>query len=140
MIAARAVQGVGAALPVPGGLALISATFPESERGRAIGTWSGASGITAALGPVLGGYRVDHFSWTWALLINAPFALAVLIITWTHVPESRNPHAAPTVDVRGARLVTLGLSIVLFLRSACARGWLRRRCGAAALPEDTNSR
>src|SRR5215831_18109739 len=66
LIAARAVQGIGAALLVPGSLALISASFDERERGRAIGTWSGFSGITAALGPVLGGYLVDTLSWRWA--------------------------------------------------------------------------
>jgi MFS family permease len=77
LIAARAVQGMGAALLVPGSLALISALFPQGERGRAIGTWSGFSGITAALGPVLGGYLVDHLSWAWAFLINLPFAIAV---------------------------------------------------------------
>ncbi len=114
LIAARAVQGVGAALLVPGSLALISATFAQNERGRAIGIWSGASGITAALGPVLGGYLVDHFSWAWAFLINLPFALAVLAITWRHVPESRNPQAPPTLDVRGALLVTLGLGGVVY--------------------------
>jgi EmrB/QacA subfamily drug resistance transporter len=114
LIAARAVQGIGAALLVPGSLALISATFAQSERGRAIGTWSGASGITAALGPVLGGYLVDHFSWAWAFLINVPFALAVVVITWRHVPESRNPQAPPALDVRGALLVTLGLGGVVY--------------------------
>jgi EmrB/QacA subfamily drug resistance transporter len=114
LIAARAVQGVGAALLVPGSLALISATFPQSERGRAIGTWSGASGITAALGPVLGGYLLDHFSWAWAFLINLPFALAVVVITWRHVPESRNPQAPTALDVRGALLVTLGLGGVVY--------------------------
>jgi EmrB/QacA subfamily drug resistance transporter len=114
LIAARAVQGVGAALLVPGSLALISATFAEGERGRAIGTWSGFSGITAALGPVLGGYLVDHGSWAWAFLINLPFALAVLAITWAHVPESRNPQAPRSLDLRGALLVTLGLGGVVY--------------------------
>jgi EmrB/QacA subfamily drug resistance transporter len=114
LIAARAVQGVGAALLVPGSLALISATFDEGERGRAIGTWSGASGITAALGPVLGGYLVDHWSWAWAFLINLPFALIVLAITWRHVPESRNPKAAPSLDIGGALLVTIGLGGVVY--------------------------
>lgn len=114
LIAARALQGVGAALLVPGSLALISATFAEGERGRAIGTWSGASGITAALGPVLGGYLVDRFSWAWAFLINLPFALAVLAITWAHVPESRNAKAPPKLDVGGALLVTLGLGGVVY--------------------------
>src|SRR5882672_12609974 len=74
LIMARAVQGVGAALLVPGSLALISASFPEDQRGRAIGTWSGWTGITAALGPVLGGFLIDHYSWTWAFLINVPLA------------------------------------------------------------------
>ncbi len=124
LIAARAVQGVGAALLVPGSLALISATFPEGERGRAIGTWSGFSGITAALGPVLGGYLVDHFSWAWAFLVNLPFAIAVLVITWTHVPESRNAQAPPVLDLGGALLVTLGLGGVVYaFIEAPTQGW-----------------
>jgi EmrB/QacA subfamily drug resistance transporter len=114
LIAARAVQGVGAALLVPGSLALISASFAERERGRAIGTWSGFSGITAALGPVLGGYLVDHLSWAWAFLVNVPLALGVLAIAWTRVPESRNPHAPAALDLRGALLATLGLGGVVY--------------------------
>lgn len=93
LIAARAVQGVGAALLVPGSLALISANFAEKERGRAIGTWSGASGITAAIGPVVGGFLVDNYSWTWAFLVNIPMAIAVLLIVWRHVSESRGSAA-----------------------------------------------
>src|SRR5882672_4727600 len=89
LIAARAVQGVGAALLVPGSLALISASFSEQERGRAIGTWSGFIGISAAIGPVLGGFLIDHYSWLWAFLINVPLALVVLLIAWRRVPESQ---------------------------------------------------
>ena len=74
LIAARALQGAGGALLVPGSLALISAAFPEKERGAAIGTWSGASGITAAIGPLAGGYLVDRYSWIWAFLVNLPVA------------------------------------------------------------------
>jgi EmrB/QacA subfamily drug resistance transporter len=115
LIVARSVQGVGAALLVPGSLALISASFPERERGRAIGTWSGFSGITAALGPVLGGWLIDHYSWTWAFLINVPLALAVLAIALTRVPESRGGEASRgRLDSTGALLATLGLGGVVY--------------------------
>ena len=84
LIAARALQGIGAALLVPGSLALLGANFPEDRRGRAIGTWSAFSGITAAIGPVVGGFLVDHFSWRWAFLLNVPIgALLVLCLLYT---------------------------------------------------------
>ncbi len=123
LIAARAVQGVGAALLVPGSLALISASFPERERGRAIGTWSGFSGITAAIGPVVGGWLVDHYSWRWAFLINLPMAAAVLLTVWRRVPESRS--ASPGgIDPWGALLATLGLGgIVYAFIEAPVRQW-----------------
>jgi EmrB/QacA subfamily drug resistance transporter len=124
LIAARAVQGVGGALLVPGSLALISASFPEKERGKAIGTWSGFSGITAAVGPVLGGFLVDHFSWTWAFLINIPMALLVLWIVWRHVPESRGASASGGLDLWGALLATAGLGgIVYAFIEAPTQGW-----------------
>src|SRR5437868_971656 len=88
LIAARAVQGFGAALLVPGSLAIISSSFREEERGRAIGTWSGFSAITAAIGPVLGGWLVEHFSWRAVFFINIPLALFVVAITLARVPES----------------------------------------------------
>ncbi len=78
LIAARAVQGIGGALLVPGSLSIISASFEGERRGKAIGTWSGFSGITAALGPILGGYLVENVSWRAAFLINVPLALIVL--------------------------------------------------------------
>jgi len=114
LIAARAVQGIGGALLVPGSLSLISASFPEKERGKAIGTWSGFSGITAAVGPVLGGFLVDHFSWTWAFYINVPMALLVLWIAWRHVPESRGSAASGGLDVYGALLATAGLGGIVY--------------------------
>ncbi|MDH6169094.1 EmrB/QacA subfamily drug resistance transporter [Variovorax boronicumulans] len=124
LIAARAVQGIGGALLVPGSLALISAAFPEKERGKAIGTWSGFSGITAAVGPVLGGFLVDHFSWTWAFLINVPMALLVLWITWRHVPESRGASAGGGLDFWGALLATAGLGGVVYaFIEAPTQGW-----------------
>jgi len=124
LIAARAGQGVGAALLVPGSLALISASFPKIQRGRAIGMWSGFSGITAALGPVLGGYLVDHFSWTWAFLINVPLAIFVLLIVWWRVPESRDDHAAGSIDYVGAVLATVALGgMVYAFIEAPMLGW-----------------
>ncbi len=123
LIAARSVQGVGAALLVPGSLALISASFPESERGRAIGTWSGFTSITAALGPVLGGWIVEHISWRWAFLINVPIAVAVVWITWRRVPESRNDESRG-LDLPGAFLATLGLGAITFAFIEGARGGL----------------
>jgi EmrB/QacA subfamily drug resistance transporter len=124
LIAARAVQGIGAALLVPGSLALISAAFPEKERGKAIGTWSGFSGITAAIGPVLGGWLVDHYSWIWAFLINVPMALLVLVIVWWHVPESHGPDTTSPVDLPGAVLASVALGgIVYGFIEAPTQGW-----------------
>jgi EmrB/QacA subfamily drug resistance transporter len=121
LVAARAVQGVGAALLVPGSLALISASFDPAHRGQAIGTWSGFSGITAAIGPVLGGWLVSH-SWRWAFFINLPVAAAVLFLL-RRVPESRSPEPRP-LDVPGASLATLGLAGLVFgLVESSRRGW-----------------
>src|SRR5215210_6130460 len=80
LILARAVQGVGGAMLVPGSLAIISASFEGEQRGKAIGTWAGLAGVTTALGPILGGFLVDHISWRAAYLINVPLAVAVLLI------------------------------------------------------------
>ncbi|MDQ3911965.1 MAG: MFS transporter [Actinomycetota bacterium] len=113
LIVARAVQGIGGAMLVPGSLAIISASFDEDRRGQAIGTWSGFSGITAALGPVLGGYLVQNVSWRAAFLINVPLALAVLFIVFRHVPESRDPDAR-RLDIPGAILATVSLGSVVF--------------------------
>ncbi|CAN5419483.1 MFS transporter [soil metagenome] len=128
LIAARAVQGVGAALLVPGSLALISATFPQAERGAAIGTWSAFSGITAAVGPVIGGFLVDHYSWTWAFLVNLPIGIVLLLICAARVPESTGASTgAPShdpVDWRGASFATIGLAGIVFaFIEAPARGW-----------------
>src|SRR5246127_4771821 len=89
LIAARALQGIGAALLVPGSLALLGANFPEASRGRAIGTWSAFSGITAAIGPVVGGLLVDRFSWHWAFLLNLPLGALLLAACAAQVPERR---------------------------------------------------
>jgi EmrB/QacA subfamily drug resistance transporter len=113
LIAARAAQGIGAALLVPGSLALISASFPEETRGQAIGTWSGFTAITAAVGPVMGGWLVQHVSWRWVFFINLPLGAAVLLITLAFVPESRS-REHQSLDWLGALLATLGLGGVVF--------------------------
>lgn len=114
LIIARAVQGVGGALLTPGSLALISASFGEAERGRAIGTWSGATAITTAGGPVLGGWLAENASWRWVFFINVPLAVLVLAITYTRVPESRGKAAEVRLDPWGALLATLGLGAVVY--------------------------
>ncbi len=124
LVAARAVQGIGAALLTPGSLALISAAYPAKTRGAAIGTWSGWSAMSAAIGPVIGGALVDHASWRWAFLINVPAGIAVLAIAWWRVPESRNRSDHGRVDVWGAGLATSALGgLVYALIEAPTRGW-----------------
>ncbi len=101
---------------VPGSLALISANFSEKERGRAIGTWSGFTSITAALGPVLGGWFIEHGSWRWVFFINVPIGLAVLSLTLSKVPESRAAGLNRRFDWLGGVLAVLGFGgIVLAL-------------------------
>ncbi len=114
LILARGVQGIGAALLVPGSLAIISASYSEKERGRAIGTWSGFTAITAAIGPVLGGWLVEKGSWRWVFFINLPLAVIVLWLTLWRVPESRNDKAIRTLDWPGATLATFGLGTLTY--------------------------
>jgi MFS family permease len=104
--AARCVQGIGAALATPGSLALISANFSGAERGRAIGTWSGFGAMTAAIGPLLGGWLTQHASWRDVFLINVPLAVFVIVATLLRVPESRTHGSDRTVDIGGALLAT----------------------------------
>ncbi|MCH8199851.1 MAG: MFS transporter, partial [Chloroflexi bacterium] len=113
LIAARALQGIGGALFVPGSLALIGACFSDEERGKAIGTWSGASGLMAAMGPLLGGFLADEFSWRWVFFINIPIAVIVVVIALARVPESANA-AAGRVDWLGGLLATLGLGGLVY--------------------------
>src|SRR5437763_2695495 len=102
LIIARAVQGVGGALLVPGSLAIISASFGEERRGQAIGTWSGFTAITAAIGPVIGGWLIEPVSWRAVFFINAPLALVVLLICYWRVPESRDSAGDEGLDWGGA--------------------------------------
>ncbi|MBV8148985.1 MAG: MFS transporter [Candidatus Eremiobacteraeota bacterium] len=112
--AARCVQGIGAALSIPGSLALISATFSGEERGRAIGTWSGFSAITTALGPVLGGWLAQTISWRAVFFINLPLAALVVAVSLFGVPESRDEEAPKRIDVIGACLATTGLGALVY--------------------------
>jgi EmrB/QacA subfamily drug resistance transporter len=113
LIAARAIQGIGGALLVPGSLAIISAAFLGDARGRAIGTWSGFTAITTALGPVIGGWLVEHISWRAIFFMNVPLAIVVLALTFWRVPESRDAHAG-RLDWWGALLATAGLGALIY--------------------------
>jgi EmrB/QacA subfamily drug resistance transporter len=108
LIWARSIQGLGAALLIPGSLALITAFFPKNTRGQAIGTWSGFSAITAAVGPVIGGWLIEHSTWRWVFFLNLPLALMVILLS-AKVPESRNEKASHHLDWPGALLATVGL-------------------------------
>jgi EmrB/QacA subfamily drug resistance transporter len=113
LIAARAIQGVGAAFLVPGSLALISASFDEQQRGRAIGTWSGSTAITMAIGPVLGGWLIEHLSWRWAFFLNVPLAAVVIVVSLRYVPESHSERRG-RIDWPGAITATFSLTGLVF--------------------------
>ena len=114
LIVARGLQGIGGALLVPGSLALISANFSQKERGRAIGTWSGFTSITAAIGPVLGGWFTEHGSWRWVFFINLPLGIAVLWLSLWKVPESRAGAQGQQFDWQGGLLAALGFGGIVF--------------------------
>ncbi len=123
LIAARAVQGIGAALLVPSSLAIIGAIFDGEARGRAIGTWAGVGAITSAVGPVAGGWLVDAFSWRAIFFINVPLAIATIALAAWAVPNSRDPDASQQVDWFGAVTAAAGLGAFTFgLTQAPARG------------------
>ena len=123
----RSLQGAAAAFLVPGSLAIISSSFDEKSRGKAIGTWAGFTTITTALGPVLGGWLIEHASWHWIFFINLPLAALVLVVSLWHVPESRSSHAG-SIDWLGAAIATLGFGTLVygFLESAIL-GWTHPR-------------
>jgi EmrB/QacA subfamily drug resistance transporter len=137
LIAARALQGVGGAMLLPNSLALVSAHFPPEKRGRAIGTWSGFASMMTALGPVLGGWLVQHGSWRWVFFVNAPLALVTVWIVLTRVPAGRDNnvrHGLLGMEWTGAALATAGLSGVTFALIECSqRGALVWIAGAAGI-------
>ena len=140
LIGARVLQGIGGALLTPGALAILEASFAQEDRARAIGAWSGLGGIGGALGPFLGGWLVEAGSWRYIFLINVPVALFVLLVAARHVPESRNPSAAPRFDIAGIVTGAIGLGGLTYGFTAWpTRGlgdpvvWLSLAVGVAAL-------
>lgn len=123
LIAARALQGVGGALLTPGSLAMISASFVTDDRARAIGAWSGLSGVATAIGPFIGGYLVGGPGWRWIFVINAPLAAIVVLVTRRHVPETLGPDAVPHLDLAGAVLGAVGLGGVTYALIGAGSGW-----------------
>jgi len=128
LVAARALQGIGGALLTPGSLAIIEASFRAEDRGPAIGAWSGLGGVTAAVGPFLGGWLVQAASWRWIFLINLPLAVLVVWVARRHVPESRDPSVGRGLDYSGAALAAVGLAGVVYaLTDGPGLGWTSPR-------------
>jgi EmrB/QacA subfamily drug resistance transporter len=123
----RSVQGIAAAFLVPGSLAIVSSSFDEKSRGKAIGTWAGFTTVTTAVGPVVGGWLIEHASWHWVFFINLPLAAIVLVISLWHLPESRSSDTR-SLDWLGAAVATLGLAALVygFLESSIL-GWTHPR-------------
>ena len=130
LVAARLVQGVGGALLTPGSLAMIESLFQPRDRPRAIGAWSGLTGVAAALGPLLGGYLVSAVSWRAIFLINLPVGAFVLVAA-RRVPETRDPTARGPLDTPGASLAALGLAGITY---ALIEGPQRGLSASVALP------
>ena len=114
LVAARAVQGIGGALLVPNSLTLLSAGFPKTERGRAVGIWSAATALTGAGGPILGGFLVDTASWRAVFVLVVPLAVVTIALTVARVPDVRIGSRRPEVDWLGAGLATVALGALVF--------------------------
>ncbi len=109
LVAARVLQGVGAALLTPGSLAILQASFRPGDRARAVGAWSGLGGGVAAIGPFIGGWLVDGPGWRWAFLVNIPVAAIVVACAMRAIPESRDPHAGRGLDIVGTAFGVISL-------------------------------
>lgn len=124
LVLARALQGVGGALLTPGSLAIISASLRQEDRSRAIGAWSGLGGLAAAIGPFLGGWLIDLWSWRLVFLINLPLAAVVVVVALRYVPETVDPEASPQLDLAGCILGALGLAGLTYALIAVGEsGW-----------------
>jgi EmrB/QacA subfamily drug resistance transporter len=124
LIVTRVLQGIGGALLTPGSLAILEASFVPADRSRAIGAWSGLSGVAIAAGPLIGGYLISAVSWRWIFFINVPIAAAVVALGVRHVPESRDPAATGKIDYAGALAAVVFLTGITFaFIEAPALGW-----------------
>ena len=128
LIAWRVLQGLGGTMLAPASLALIGACFEGAERGKAIGTWSGLTAVASAVGPVAGGAVIDHWGWRWVFFINLPIALAVVLVSLRHVPESRDENERGAPDILGSLLVTTALAGIVYAFIGSGQG------GWTALP------
>jgi EmrB/QacA subfamily drug resistance transporter len=124
LVAGRLVQGVGAALMMPATLSIITNAFAPEERGKAIGTWAGVSGMALAIGPLLGGFLIEHVSWQSIFFVNLPVAALCIVVTLFAAQNSRDDTVARTIDFPGIAALTTGLaSLVLALVEGNAWGW-----------------
>src|SRR6266436_972568 len=109
LIAARTVQGIGAALMNPATLSIITATFPPRQRGQAIGIWAGVSALALAIGPLIGGLIVDNIGWNWIFFVNVPIGVLGIVVSLLVIKESRDTSHEHSIDLPG--LVTSGLAL-----------------------------
>jgi EmrB/QacA subfamily drug resistance transporter len=130
LVAARALQGCGAALLTPGSLALVQSSFDERDRGRAIGAWSGLSGVSTAVGPFLGGWLIDALSWRWIFFLNVPVAAVAVVLALRCVPESVGERGH-RFDVAGSLLAAVGLGGITY--ALIERAWWPALIGVAGL-------
>ena len=132
LVGARALQGFGAAMLVPGSLAIIQASFHPDDRGRAIGAWSGLAGVSTAIGPFIGGWLIDSVSWRLVFYINIPLAIVAISIATRHVPETRDVDAR-SPDIARSLAAFFGLGGVIYaLVEGPAIGWTEGSIVAAA--------
>ena len=123
LIVTRAIQGFGAAFIMPSTLSILTNVFPADERGRAIGIWAGISGVGVAIGPITGGYLLEHFWWGSIFLVNVPIIIVAVVATVVIVPNSRDEHAPP-LDLVGTVLSVLTLVTLLYgIIEGPTRGW-----------------
>jgi EmrB/QacA subfamily drug resistance transporter len=124
LVASRVVQGVGAALMMPATLSIVTHAFPPAERGKAMGTWAGVSGLALAVGPVIGGLLTEHVSWRAIFYLNIPVAIGAVAAALFAVRESRDTTVGKEVDNAGVSVLTASLTaLVLALVEGNAWGW-----------------